>query len=139
MELLEYVRRKATFPGPSIIPLLIRVFVCGTPLNARVGRVVRPLDEPEDTVSIESVPCSNEDDIVLGMGGIGSAGARYPFFVADIERELPEKRFLALGADATRRMNRVADAPIALGDRGPAGRDVDGVEGPNEASDGCAV
>lgn len=97
-------------------------------------RVVRPLDEPEDTVSIESVPFSNEPDIVLGTGGIRSAGANSPFFVADTEREVVEKRFLALGAEATRRMNRVADALMALGDNGP-GRDVEGVDG--RTKEGC--
>lgn len=44
------------------------------------------------------------------------------------EREPNENRPFAFGADATRRINRVALAPIALGDRGLA-RDADGGEG----------
>ena len=49
-----------------------------------------------------------------------STGASRPFFVvAAGGREPMLKRPLALGADATRRMNRLADAPIARGESGP--------------------
>jgi hypothetical protein len=41
-----------------------------------------------------------------------------PFLVVEDDREL-EKSPLALGAEATRRMKRVAEAPIAFGDSGP--------------------
>lgn len=59
-----------------------------------------------------------------------SPGANKPFFVVApaVEREPRVKRPLALGADATRRMNLVALAPIAFGDNGPE-RDVDGGAG----------
>jgi hypothetical protein len=47
-----------------------------------------------------------------------SAGARRPFLVAERDG-LGEKRFFAFGADATRRMKRVADDPTDdLGDVG---------------------
>lgn len=60
-----------------------------------------------------------------------------PFLVED-DLE-PEKRPLALGAEATRRMKRVADAPIAFGESGPD-RDVDWTGGrANDACDGPAV
>lgn len=134
IELLEYVRRNGTLPGPSSIPLLtrgvVRVFprpCCGW-----------PREEPEEMVSSESVPCSRELDMTLGRGGTGSAGASIPFFVVETPREA-ENRPLALGADATRRIKRDADAPIALGDSGPE-RDVDCTGGrANEAWDGPAV
>lgn len=54
-----------------------------------------------------------------GTGGITSAGASKPFLVGAADREPDMKRCLALGAEATRRMKRVADAPIARGDKGP--------------------
>lgn len=59
-----------------------------------------------------------------------SPGASRPFFVGapEAEREPRLKRPLALGADATRRIKRVALAPIALGDNGPE-READGGAG----------
>ncbi len=90
---------------------------------------MRPLDDPDDVVSSESVPFSRELDTMLGTGGMESAGARSPFLVVEVDREFGEKRFLALGADATLRMKRVAVALMDLGDSGPGGRDVEGVEG----------
>jgi hypothetical protein len=56
--------------------------------------------------------------MTLGSGGTGSAGASIPFLVVEDDREL-ENNPLALGAEATRRMKRVADAPMALGESGP--------------------
>lgn len=68
------------------------------------------------------------------------SGARKPFLVVDVfaEREPNEKRPLALGADATRRMKRDALALIALGDRGPD-LDEGGEVGRNESWDELAV
>lgn len=94
-------------------------------------------------VSRESVPFSIELDSILGSGGIGSAGASRPFFVVVLEDERVEieKRPLAFGADATRRMKRDADAPIDFGESGPllpVCRDMEcGVA--KEAWDGLAV
>lgn len=69
-----------------------------------------------------------------------SAGANIPFFVVEVDRELKEKSPLALGAEATRRMKREAEAPIALGERAPLGRDLRGVVGlVNDACEGSAV
>lgn len=94
----------------------------------------RPREEPEEIVSSESAPCSIE----WGRGGTGSAGASMPFLVVDAER-WPVKSPLALGAEATRRMKREAEAPIALGDSGPE-RDVDWTGGRlKEPWDGPAV
>lgn len=53
------------------------------------------------------------------MGGTTSAGASKPFLVGAADREPDKKRCFAFGAEATRRMKRVADAPIARGDNGP--------------------
>ena len=72
-----------------------------------------------------------------GRGGTGSVGARYPFFVFDAEREPDVKKPFAFGADATLRKNLVADAPIALGDRG-LGREC-GVELPKDDCEVFAV
>jgi hypothetical protein len=100
-------------------------------LTVLVGRDVIPLNESEDTVSRESVPFSNELDIILGRGGTGSAGASIPFLVVQVlDREFIENKPFALGADATRRIKRDAEAPIDLGDNGaPPDRDVKGVGG----------
>jgi hypothetical protein len=107
-----------------------------------VGRVERPRDEPEDEVSKESVPrsvpCS--DDVVEGITGTGgtfSVGASSPFLiVVEPDRSFGEKRSLALGADATRRINR-GNAPIDLED---GGRCTDGGErGLNDDWEGLAV
>lgn len=53
-----------------------------------------------------------------------SAGAKNPFLVAGIDFEPMENRPLALGAEATRRMNREAVAPIDLGLNVPFVRDL---------------
>lgn len=101
-----------------------------------MGRVGRPLDDVEESVSSELLSCS-----VMGTAGISSAGASRPFFVVVpvVLREPSEKRPLAFGADATRRINRDALAPIALGDRGPE-RDADGgVVGRKDIWDASAV
>jgi hypothetical protein len=78
----------------------------------------RPLDEPEDIVSSESVPFSNELDASPGIGGTTSDGASRPFLVVEAEREPKENNPFAFGAEATRRIKRVADAPIDFGDNG---------------------
>lgn len=122
IELLEYVLRNAAFPpGPSAL---------GIELCPLVGRVGRPREDPDDIVSSESVPGSvpcSEDVVggIAGTGGTSSAGARNPFFV--VEDRFGEKRSLALGAEATRRINR-GSAPIDLGDLGPPCRFPDGGE-----------
>jgi hypothetical protein len=58
-----------------------------------------------------------------GRGGTGSPGARRPFLVGDVctdaVRFPDENRPFALGADATRRMKRLAEAPTPLGESGP--------------------
>lgn len=140
IELLEYVRLKAIFPGPSESPLLTRAFADGEAKLGGVGLDGRPLDELEDIVSRESVPCSSELETSGGSGGTISAGASSPFFVVEVERDPSEKRPFALGAEATRRIKRDADAPIARGDNGPFPRDFEGVLGiANDACDGFAV
>jgi len=114
--------------------------VDGDPLTGGIGRDVRPLDDPEDMVSSESVPCSKEFDTRDGSGGTTSAGANIPFFVVAVDRELKENSPLALGADATRRMKRDAEAPTDLGERAAFVRDLEGVVGlVNDACDGSAV
>lgn len=91
-------------------------------LFARTCRGERPLDDADDTVSSEFDPCS-----LCGIEDMTSAGASSPFFVVvpDAERDPNEKRPFAFGAEATRRMNRDALAPKALGESGPD-LDVDG-------------
>lgn len=111
IELLEYVLRKAVLPGTggSGKPLL------SFPYDAVAGctaRDIRPLEEPEEMVSSESAPCSIELEIGGGRGGLVPTGANKPFLVAG---EDLENRALALGAEATRRMNREAVALIDLG------------------------
>jgi hypothetical protein len=140
IELLEYVRRKAILPGPSVSPLLIRALLAGEDMLGGLSLDGRPLDELEDSVSRESVPFSSELDISGGSGGTSSAGASIPFFVVEVEREPSENKPLALGAEATRRIKRDAVAPIDLGDRGPLPRDFEGVVGvAKDACDGLAV
>lgn len=85
-------------------------------------------DEDEDIVSRESVPCS-ELGAKGGTGGMISAGARKPFFVVADEREPEKNKPFAFGAEATRRMNLEAEAPIALGLKGSPVRERDGVGG----------
>jgi hypothetical protein len=55
-----------------------------------------------------------------GTGGIdgSSPGDKRPLRVVDLELVLIENMFLALGADATRRMKRDADAPMLRGESG---------------------
>lgn len=110
-----------------------------------MGRVERPRDEPDDAVSKESVPNSVpwSDDVVEGITGTGgtfSAGANSPFLiVVDADRDFGEKRSLALGADATRRINR-GNAPIDLEGGRPPCRCADGGErGLNDDCEGLAV
>jgi hypothetical protein len=123
--LLEYVLRKAVLPGTggSVKPLV------SFPYGADDGCVTRdfcPLEEQEDIVSSESVPCSIELQIGGRRGEIVS-GAKNPFFVAVEDFEPMENRPLALGAEATRRMKREAVAPIDLGLSGPFVRDLEKV------------
>jgi hypothetical protein len=58
-----------------------------------------------------------------------SAGASSPFFVVAPDREPIENSPFALGAEATRRMNREALAPTDFGLRGPFVRDRCGTGG----------
>lgn len=131
MELLEYVRRNAILPGPCVDEAPSPTFEIAEVLRYRGDR---PCDEVDDTVSIELVPFS--DTVVgtpfAGIDGLAFAGARKPFLVV-VPDDCLLKRPLALGADATRRMNRVADAPIARGDRGPP--DFAAVTGPGRGND----
>lgn len=75
------------------------------------------------------------------MAEINSAGASRPFFVVvpGAAREPSENRPLAFGAEATRRMNRVAFAPIAFGDNGPERDAEGGVVGRKDIWDASAV
>lgn len=141
MEWLEYVRRKAIFPGPSVwadafvtrsLVFLLTLLV----LFARPGRAGRPLDDAEETVSSEFAPCSS-----CGIGGITSAGASSPFFVVvpDADREPSEKRPFAFGADATRRIKREAFWPMILGESGPGREDGGGVVGAKLICEALAV
>jgi len=87
-------------------------------------------------VPIESASSIELDSV--GSGGTESDGASRPFFVVDREPRL--KRPFALGADATLRMKREAEAPTAFGLRGPLVLDRDGVgRAPKEGCDGAAV
>ena len=100
-----------------------------------MGRLERPRDEPEDDVSNESVPssvpCSDVEGIT-GTGGTFSAGASSPFLiVVEVDRNFGENKSLALGADATRRMNR-GNAPIDLEADGPPCRCANGERGLND-------
>jgi hypothetical protein len=131
MELLEYVRRKATLFAPrtdgSFSETLGKVGV----LTARGARLE---DDADDTVSIELVP---SPDVVWDAdmppldpaAGAVAAGAKSPFLVAtDDWREPRLKRPFAFGADATRLIRRDA---VALTEREIRGRCPDG-EGPGK-------
>jgi len=123
IELLEYVLRKAVLAGTGGSAKLLVSF----PYDAVDGCIARDiclLEEPEDMVSRESMPCSIELEIRGGWGEIESTGANNPFLVAGKGFEPMENRPLALGADATRRMNREAEVPIDLGLKGPYVRDL---------------
>jgi len=116
-----------------------RSLIDGAAVIGGVSLDIRPLEDPEDTVSRESVPFSRELDTRAGRGGAASAGARNPFLVAG-ERDPSVKRPLAFGAEATRRMKREAEAPTDFGVRGPFVRDLDGVTGAGNAGcEGLAV
>ena len=117
--MLEYVLRKGVLPGTggSVKPLV------SFPYDA-VARDTCPLEDPEDIVSSESVPCSIELEIEGRRGEIVPAGSNNPFLVTGEDFEPMENRPLALGAEATRRMNREAVAPIDLGLNGPFVRDL---------------
>jgi len=137
IELLEYVLRKAILPGTggSVKPWE------SFPYDAVEGFIpldIWPLEEPEDIVSSESAPCSIELEMGGGKGGIAWAGAKNPFLVAGEDLEPMENRPLALGAEATRRMNREAVAPIDLGLNGPFVRDR-GEVGAGMGNDDCDV
>ena len=121
--------------GGSVKPLV------SFPYDAVADVNTRPLEEPEDMVSRESVPCSIELDMGGGRGGMASAGANNPFLVVAEDLEPMENRPLALGAEATRLMNREALALIDLGLNGPFGRDLGGVcaETGNDDCEGLVV
>jgi hypothetical protein len=115
IELLEYVLLNAALPGASEDPSLAR----GVELPLRPERVIRPRQELEESVSKESVPSFSP--LTGGNGGSDSTGASMPFLVivAEEEREPVLNRFFAFGAEATRRIKRVADAPMPIfGDAG---------------------
>lgn len=118
IELLEYVRRNATFPGPCVDEAPSATFDNAEVLKKRGA--CPPCEDVDDTVSMELLPVSD----TTGTGGIAFDGARKPFFVVEAEPCFMLKRPLALGADATRRMKRVADALTERGDNGPPERDV---------------
>jgi len=127
IELLEYVLRNATLPGPSPELFTVTLDPEDVPITLAVGRNRSlSLDDVDDIVSNESVPFSIE--CVFGKGGTISDGAKSPFLVVVdppaavppvADRELSANSPLALGAEATRRINRVADAPTDLGLSGP--------------------
>lgn len=97
-----------------------------------------PRDDDDDVVSIEVPPSAWPVPLVgLGSGGTASAGASNPFFIVGVPFEdddrFIEKRPLAFGADATRRMNLLADAPTAFGESG--GRDGECCDALNDCCD----
>jgi hypothetical protein len=111
--------------------LIALVFGSGAALSVRSGRPRRPLHGPDDTVSEESPLCTPETGTTDGTGGNAADGDNNPFLVEinDNGRDPPENMFFVLGADATRRMNRLA-TPILDGDvgDGPEGNDGMGKE-----------
>ena len=123
IELLEYVRRKAILAGG--VRVLGEGGGCGCCCLLRQPLV----EELDEIVSSESSPCSIELDATGGRGGTVSAGASMPFFVVGVDRDPSEKRPLALGADATRRIKREAEAVTDLGLSGAWVRERDGVGG----------
>lgn len=96
------------------------------PLEADIARDARLTNEREEggrEDSGEPEPFSVgviEPETNDGTGGTDGSrpGDSRPLRVVDFEPVLMENIFLALGADATRRMKRDADAPILRGDRG---------------------
>lgn len=91
--------------------------------DAGTGEETEGPDDPVlETVSSESVPASIEEPLPVpamfsGSGGTRSsslavAAARRPFFRADLEDDA-EKRPLAFGAEATRRMNLLMDFGVS--------------------------
>jgi hypothetical protein len=114
IELLEYVLRNAIFDGSSAATLFALILLDGG--DSLPGNDLFRDDSEDDTVSREFVPGSELPD----GGGAESAGARNPFFVVDVGiLGLEWNKPLALGAEATRRINRDAEAVIAFGDIGP--------------------
>ena len=122
IELLEYVLRNGVLPGTGNIGKPLVSFPYDA-VDGCIARDICPLEEPEDMVSSESAPWSIELEIGGRSGEIVPAGASNPFLVAGEDFEPMENRPLALGAEATRRMNREAEAPIDLGLNGPFVRD----------------
>jgi len=125
IELLEYVRLNATLPlaGDDGKPDgTFKPMPTGAVIGGEGRGILPPLpprDDPDDTVSKESCPCSIELEMSGGRGGTESAGANSPFRVVADPREPIENSPLALGADATRRMNREAEALTDLGLKAP--------------------
>ena len=125
IELLEYVRRKATLSGRRE----------DGSFSATLGKAGLPRlrgarfeDDAEEIVSIELAP---SPDVGIGIrtlcpgaaAGTIAAGARSPFLVETVDcREPRLKRPFALGADATRLIRRDAVAPT---DRGGRERETD--------------
>lgn len=109
-------------------------------LAERIPRVGAPRDDADERVSREVVPCSDASFAEWGIGDMVSPGDSKPFFVvAPFERELSENRPLAFGADATRRINRDAPAPMAFGESGPVRVGVEGVGGMKESCEEFVV
>ena len=120
IELLEYVRRKRALES-STASLVDEPFGTDAVLPAREVRVIRrdpcvavPRMDAEEDVSSELSLSPDAVGCESGTGGTNSAGARNPFLicgvaVAEVAR-FPGtlNKFLAFGADATRRMKRVA-------------------------------
>lgn len=142
MELLEYVLRKAgNLEGSGWDGALFKRSLTAGAVFGGANRWPKrglALVDSEEAVPIESASSSIELDRV-GSGGTESDGANSPFFVVDLEPSV--KRPFALGADATLRMNREAEALTAFGLRGPLVLDRDGVVGgvPEEDWDGIVV
>ncbi len=120
IELLEYVRRKATLSGRREDGSFSATLGKAGPPRVREARFE---DDAEETVSIELAP-SPDVGIEIGTpfpgadAGIIAAGARSPFLVAMVDcREPRLKRPFALGADATRLIKRDAVAPTDRGGR----------------------
>src|SRR6266404_1965581 len=120
IELLEYVRRKATLSGREGGSISATLGKVGPP---RVVRRARCEDDAEETVSIELASSFDEvlsdgTPLVGAVAGTIATGAKSPFLVAtDDCREPRLKRAFALGAEATRLIRRDAVAPTDRGGR----------------------
>jgi hypothetical protein len=105
----------------SLVDVIGAVFGGVRRVPKRGGRGAR-FGESDAVLSTEAP--SSIEVLKVGSGGTVSDGDKSPFLVG-VDFAPTEKRPLALGADATLRRNREAEAPTAFGVRGRL-RDRDG-------------